>query len=397
MRRIAVIAAASALLAAAPAQARPGDLDRSFGKGGRLGLNLYPTGGTPTSLTLIDGVRPLMSISLYDRSGPEPTWLQLTGLGRVGSSVTMQPTLYRTMTANGFALSQLPFIKPQEEYVLSRPGSTQGVTLTLPGRGFAANGFGVDAAGRVVVIAADYRRQNKANAVAMRFLATGALDTAYGTNGVAHLKSQNPNAALLVRSDGRVYVSDGFSTVALDARGKRVRGFGRLHLPKRGVYPDAAMLTAGPRGTVVIAVRSEDGSYVVRLRADGRRDQRFGRRGIVAGIPALSRINLFAVARDRRGRLVLGGSTYFGAADEFRAAVIRLSTRGRADRSFATQGRKVFQLADVPGVNVYSSGVRHVAIDRRGRIVVAGASYDDDFGIREDTGQPWPAIARLQG
>ena len=37
-----------------------------------------------------------------------------------------------------------------------------------------------------------------------------------------------------------------------------------------------------------------------------------------------------------------------------------------------------------------ASTVRQLAIDARGRLVAAGQIFDDDFGIREDTGKPYP-------
>src|SRR3954471_24231546 len=103
MRRIAIVAIV--LLVPATAHARPGDLDRGFGDHGRVGFAMYGTGGTPMGLHLVDGLRPLMDISAYTSAGAAPTWLQLPSLGRVRSSVPMQPpSALAIKIVSGYAL-----------------------------------------------------------------------------------------------------------------------------------------------------------------------------------------------------------------------------------------------------------------------------------------------------
>ena len=48
-------------------------------------------------------------------------------------------------------------------------------------------------------------------------------------------------------------------------------------------------------------------------------------------------------------------------------------------------------------MTLVASQARHVAIDDRGRIVIAGEVYDDDYELRDDLGKSYPAIARLHG
>lgn len=65
---------------------------------------------------------------------------------------------------------------------------------------------------------------------------------------------------------------------------------------------------------------------------------------------------------------------------------------GRIDRSFGRRGRTLFKLGLVPGVRFDDSNPAQVAVDRRGRIVVAGTVYDGDVPPT-----PYPAVARLKG
>ena len=78
----------------------------------------------------------------------------------------------------------------------------------------------------------------------------------------------------------------------------------------------------------------------------------------------------------------------------FQAAVARLSARGRLDQRF---GVVVERLGTLRGVTLVASQARHVALDDRGRIVLAGEVYDDDYELRDDLGKTYPAIARLHG
>ena len=98
----------------------------------------------------------------------------------------------------------------------------------------------------------------------------------------------------------------------------------------------------------------------------------------------------YTLIRDRQGRLVVGGRY-----DD--AVVLRFTANGRLDRGFGRRGRVEFRLGLVPGVKLISSTAYHLAIDRRGRIVVAGNSYTEDIVFPGNDGDPYPAVARLLG
>ena len=76
---------------------------------------------------------------------------------------------------------------------------------------------------------------------------------------------------------------------------------------------------------------------------------------------------------------------------------MRLTSRGRADARFGRRGIVAKQLGALSGVRLVASEANFVAIDRRGRIVIAGTAYDDEYAIRDDNGTPYGAVARLQG
>ncbi|WP_169542102.1 hypothetical protein [Solirubrobacter soli] len=249
-------------------------------------------------------------------------------------------------------------------------------------------GFGVDASGRAIV--AGYTSASSGRTAAVRFLPTGERDASYGT---VFLGLDGLVEDIVVKRDGSAYFLswDDWLT-ALDPQGRQLPGFG-LDIGPDWLSDRPRTLAAGPGGTLLIAGQAGSrAGFIARVRADGQPDRRFGDGGVI--IVQSAAIN--AIARDRRGRLVAAGDRH--PRDYKRdAAVLRFSARGRLDRSFGSRGIAVKRLGLVRGVNIVSSTADHVAIDDRGRIVIAGQSYDDEFIGREDQGQSYPAIARLQG
>ena len=76
------------------------------------------------------------------------------------------------------------------------------------------------------------------------------------------------------------------------------------------------------------------------------------------------------------------------------AAVVRLTARGRRDRTFPKATVKFGRLR---GLRLAGSEARYVSIDDRGRILIAGEAYDENYMSRDDPGYSYPAVARLLG
>ncbi len=162
-----------------------------------------------------------------------------------------------------------------------------------------------------------------------------------------------------------------------------------LRLPR-----DGTALTRGPRGTLLLA--GNDGRrpraplperpWVARITRAGRVTRTY--------LPPTSRkIEILAMARDRRGRIVLGGAER--TLDDV-AALLRLTPDGRPDRRFGRGGAVFMQLGARPRATLCCSEIRAVAIDARDRILAAGVSFDADAS-REDLARSWFAVARLKG
>jgi uncharacterized delta-60 repeat protein len=381
-RTLALLVAASMPLAAPAAQARPGDLDRGFSGDGRLA---FGTSGVVAGLALAGDLRPVLTVNPTQDRG-RPAWIDLTATGRVADRIAMPaPMMSARAVWSGAALD---FLKAGEA-ALVRHGNAPAMTLTLPDATNSPSTLAIDGAGRVLVGGSSLNQPSRS--AVMRFLPTGALDTTYA---VAQPPSIGRIAFILPGIDGSAYVSDGERIALLDPTGQPQAGFeqGRRFTPRRDRDSRARSLDRGPDGTLLAAGDGDPtGPWIARLRADGRLDPHFGRTGHVSGGSALRRVSLTAVTHDRRGRLLAVGYRRRDG-ERYDAVVLRFSANGRLDRSFGKGGRTLFKLGIVPGVDFDDSSPRYVAVDRRGRIVVAGTVYDGDVPPT-----PYPAVARLSG
>jgi hypothetical protein len=359
------------LLLASTAHARPGDLDRSFGDRGRTAF-LRDSGGYVAGMALVDGRRPLLSVGTGLYGNPAPRLLTLTAAGTL-AAVTPVAALAAPQFDDGYALTHVG--DNPTRYSLERMGESASVALTVPFPSTpleldpSIGTFGVDRAGRILAtvtmdVGAEWR------VVAVRYLPDGTLDTSY--------RSELGNRLImdsLVRPDGRQYAvawlrGGGLRVRALDAAGGPLPGF-RARALRTGRFrklEEPALI-----------------GWIVRLRADGQLDRRFGD----GGLRLLPRFTPNALVHDRRGRIVLAGRRHNRVYGQ--AGVVRLSPRGNLDLRVAKQ------IGALRGVRLIASEAHQVAIDDRGRIVLAGATYDDDYGIRDDLGRSYPAVARLQG
>jgi uncharacterized delta-60 repeat protein/CSLREA domain-containing protein len=212
--------------------------------------------------------------------------------------------------------------------------------------------------------------------------AGGPLDTTFGTYGyvTARLGGYDTTATdLVVLGDGSIMVTghvDGATRdvflARFDDRGVLDTTFGGgdgwVAFDLGGVETAAAMLLQSD-GKLVVAGAASGDLLAVRFLADGSLDPAFDGDGwvVVAGqAPAAD------VARQSDGKLVLATSVAVGPATE--AAVLRLTAAGVLDASFSGDG----VASTAFGLARGQAEARAVAVQADGRIVVTGASIDDD-------------------
>ncbi|MBE2320813.1 hypothetical protein DVA67_032945 [Solirubrobacter sp. CPCC 204708] len=306
------------------------------------------------------------------------------------------PAYFFERTAGRFGLVQNRLAGTRQVQVLPA-GAAAGVTITVDMVAGGIDAFGVDGRGRIVVAGS---RAGQAGVTLWRFERDGRPDLGYGGDGTVEVPELRAAWEMIVERDGRVYAIEPRRLVGLDASGKPLPGFTRTGLPWPAGHYDERWIDGFARGrdgtfTILGSDSGYELPFVARLRPNGRLDRRFAARGFFARHRTFkSEIEFSAVTVDRRGRVLFGGSVF---ADGYVAALYRLTARGRLDRTFARRGIKEFRLGRPAGIDIGRSTIGHIAVDRRGRIVVAGNVYDEDFEYREDIGNPYPAIARLHG
>jgi uncharacterized delta-60 repeat protein len=218
-----------------------------------------------------------------------------------------------------------------------------------------------------------------------RLTATGALDTTFGSGGIAGIDfgGDDFGEAMARQADGRILVV-GRSTAA-GAVVARLRatgvldpdfgGDGRVTVPGGGSL--SAVLVQPDRNIVVAGNASGSAMMTVtRLKPDGSLDTTFGSGGTTKVAFGSLANPLGGAVRQPDGKIVIAGYTQDGEA----VAVARLNANGSLDATFGAGGKATVDF----GVATFGNAV---ALAPNGRIVVAGQKTGgDDF-----------AVARLQG
>ncbi len=218
-----------------------------------------------------------------------------------------------------------------------------------------------------------------------RLNANGALDTTFGTGGIAAVDfgATEFGEAMARQADGRILVAGRSSATGAVIARLRATGVldadfgsgGRVTLPGGGT---ASALLVQPDRTIVVAgnVSGSATMTVTRLKPDGSLDATFGSSGTTAVAFGSLANPLGGAARQPDGKIVIAGYTQDGED----VAVARLGADGSLDATFGAGGKATVDFGTATFGNA-------VALAPNGRIVVAGQKTGgDDF-----------AVARLRG
>ncbi len=341
--RLLPVLAAFALLPLVPSLAAPGDLDPSFGTGGKVDT------GISFSFTYANA-------------------FAVQGDGKI-----IAAGYFNNGSYGDFAL-----VRFNADGTFDSGFGTGGKVTTDFGDSAEVNSVAVQSDGKIV--AAGYARVGSSAAVALaRYNADGTLDTGFGSSGklTNDVGSLTDKAySVLVQSDGKVvvvgysgfseafgggtgdvivvrYAADGTLDSGYGSGGKATSGTTSLDGP-----PFGALQSDGK----IVVVRT-GGFTVARLNTDGTPDTGFGSGGVVTnssgGIPT-------CMALQSDGKILAAGVPS-GQSD---FALARFNTDGTIDSSFGSGGIVITDFAgneDVPN---------SIAVQGDGKIVAVGSSYD---------------------
>lgn len=405
----------------------PGDLDTSFGTGGRVMTDI----GTGDDFGYGALVQPdgKIVVAGYSRIGNSEDFAVVrylpdgsldTGFGN-GGKVTTAVGLTADF-GRSVALQKDGKILVAGEYwngggnnfALVRYLANGAVDTVFGTAGKVTNAFGSSSYARGVLVQSDGKivlagevHDAGVDFGLVRYLPDGSLDTTFGTGG--KVITDFGNAPYFDYAQGATLQPDDKILVAGYVPGASGNDFALARYLPNGAL-DTAFGTAGkvttPIGTLhdlgrTVAVQS-DGKIVVagevagdfaivRYLTDGSLDTGFGNGGKVT--TAIGRYDDFprSIALDRDGKIVVAGYSGNGSNNDF--ALARYLPNGALDTTFGTGGKVMTAVG--PG---HDYG-RSVLVQRNGRIVVAGSAFNgtnNDFALVRYNGSPAPDLTPIE-
>jgi len=268
------------------------------------------------------------------------------------------------------------------------------------GRIDRVNGVAVDAQGRIVAVGSSASSNLALGTVwaLARYNSDGTLDGTFGSNGKVTsgfgftIGANSEANAVAIDGDGRIVVAgwtDAIGNVCTDPPCSVNERFliarynidGSLDTTFAGSgvvtaaigdLARASSIGIDSAGRIVVAgiTLKDVGSFgVMRLRPDGFQDFSFGDRGLVVTPLGDEVFDTSSLAVDAQDRVVVAGDVL--TADNVQFALVRYNTNGTLDASFDRDGIVFTDVSDK-----FCDCRPHIAIDRQGRIVAAGSSYD---------------------
>ena len=411
MSRILFVALTALALVPAAAQARPGEPDNRFGQRGTITFkaldadavggavkvvsgNRVLAGGAAAGQFVVVKLRPTGSLDRsFGSSGQVVPSLPGTSLEGVRAIATFRDgrivAAGTLLLPNGDARMVAVRFLPSGEIDPSFGG---GLGYAFAGPvGAELGAMVMDSTGNVILAGSRRGTGGEEIAIVTRLLPDGTLDASFagGTVDGAVLGLSGRVTSLLVRPEGTLTFTLGagpgrtgpaiFRIARLLGTGALDTSFGGTGVvtvplgPASGLEVGAYAVRRGPSTTTLVAGTdlTNSGSprgSVIRLRADGTLDTRFGNRGIVRVARQARDIRITSMVRDNQGRILLAGT---GRPPD--SLIVRLRASGARDRSFGNGGLTYPVLGRPPfGEPVYTS---FEGVDAAGsRAVLVGSS-----------------------
>ena len=351
----------SSLFLTQTAQAAPGDLDLSFGVGGKV---VTPIGNFNDEIRAI---------------AIQPDGKIIAAGSRIGT------------------ISDFTLVRYNTNGSLDTTFGTGGIVITqVSGGSSGANSLVIQTDGKIV--AGGYRTGAFRLFVLIRYNTDGSLDPSFGKGGIVTTQlGSNLNGALSainLQPDGKIVAVGGtfvdFALARYNTDGSLDTSFGTGGIVITSFSSNndfAAAVTIQPDGKIIAAGRSSTPSTgigdfaLARYHTNGSLDASFGDGGKV--VTPFSNGNfsdaIEEVLLQTDGRIVAVGSAYNGS--EQGIALIRYNTNGSLDSNFGNGGKVLTTFSPSAGFQTYAFSA---VIQPDGKIIAAGqAGFIDirDFAL----------------
>ena len=400
-------AGALAISVVAAALAVPGDLDPTFGNGGRLIVSPYVEAvGSSVALQPNGGLDPT-----FGSGGVVRTPIDL-GNGNGDFAWAVAPGPGGTVILAGNAVTpggalDFAFVRYTSSGALDSTFSGDGIQTVDGGTFDYVRGVAVQPDGKVVAVG----RGSGQGITVLRLLPNGTLDGSFGTGGIVNTVLGDPsiqdeaNAVLLI--DGRIVVAGvaewqnpgrtAFAVVRYLSNGELDSSFGEGGISVgRSSYDQRAWAAAAAPGGKIVVVGATGGDFrVARYLPTGALDATFGGEGFVTTSFDRFYATASGVAVQADGKVVAGGLALTSAPESDRFGVARYKLDGTPDTSFGVNGKQTYDIA----TRVWGgAGVLQAAAAPGGgdRFVVAGQGSagagmaDHVVAMGVDLGVPGP-------
>ena len=329
-----------------PVAAAPGDLDTTFGTGGKV---ITPIGGVSASA---GGV-------LVQQDGK----IVVTGSSR--NSNNNDITLVR-YNANGSLDTSF--------------GNAGKVTTDVSGDDDGGISIALQSNGKIVVTGYSFN-----NCVLLRYNSNGSLDSSFGSGGkviTAFGSLNDAGMSVVLQGDGRIVVAGRFSNglansavfvlVRYDTNGSLDTSFGSEGIVNTSISRFCTCFSTVIQndGKIVVAGYALAGNHtdfaLVRYNRDGTLDNSFGSDGKITTAVGSNYDHAYSVVVQGDGKIIVAGDSNDGAYYDF--ALVRYTTTGALDTSFGSGGKVTTPIGSGDDKG------QSVAVQSDGKIVVAGNS-----------------------
>lgn len=288
---------------------------------------------------------------------------------------------------------------PTDEMLDATFGVNGVVTTKFDDRPSSFRGIGLQPDGKVVMLGSakvnDDNSDYTYRKYLVRYTVNGALDTSFGTNGIALIEVESFSAAAIeVLSDGKILVGgQSPSVVRYNSNGTLDSSFGTNGLGTldfhgyQGTIHDMAVQPDGK--IVLVGDQTTDQAnytefFIARFTSSGQADNTFVANGfnIIDAIPNYRYAYGKAVVIQADGKIVMSGNMMDNDG-KANLALARLNPDGSLDRAgFGTNGRGTITTLIPPDFQTYSGAL---ALQADGRIVVAGNDNGNLILVRYNT------------
>jgi uncharacterized delta-60 repeat protein len=389
---------AAIIFGATNIKAAPGDLDLSFGSGGKVitggSLNIARAMAIQSDgkIVVVGEGATGIAVVRYNTDGSLDTSFGGTGIviTPVGKASSVAIQADGKIVVAGSSGNNFAVVRYNTDGSLDTSFNGTGKVLTpiiasVGNSGGYARALAIQADGKIVVVGdAGYDFSLNFSFAVVRYNSNGSLDTSF--NGTGQIRAVGDASSVAIQMDGKIvvavnspngssrdfaifrYNTDGSPDISFNGTGKIVTQIGSAS--------GARSVAIQTDGKIVAAGGSSNGTRndfaIVRYNTDGSLDTTFNGTGKVTTPVGTNHSGASSVAIQPDGKIVAAGSSDNGRFNfngtDF--AIVRLNPNGSLDTSFNGTGKVVTPVGN-------SSHASSVAIQSDGKIVVAGTTTDD--------------------